>query len=104
MKERALKEKADMESLRSQGLGVEEKINNDNNNYVKQVRQKVILSPSRKDVFDDSTSGRDYKSIMKEQQLKDEEARVRKEIERKQEQEQIKLLESVFPSIFNKYL
>lgn len=46
MKERALKEKADMESLRSQGLGVEEKINNDNNNYVKQVRQKVILSPS----------------------------------------------------------
>ena len=46
MKERALKEKADMESLRSQGLDVEEKINNDNNNYVKQVRQKVILSPS----------------------------------------------------------
>ena len=41
---------------------------------------------------------------MKEQQLKDEEARVRKEIERKQEQEQIKLLESVFPSIVNKYL
>ncbi|KAK8802056.1 hypothetical protein WA158_006451 [Blastocystis sp. Blastoise] len=93
LKEKAAQREEEIQEMKEKGTGGGDlRVSNTKNEYLN-YRQQLVLSPSRSDVFDGKTPTRSYKTIMKEKMLDEEEKRIQKQIEEKEEQEAINRIE-----------